>query len=193
VILALCACFPSSQFILFPIRALVDCNGFSSLRIIVFPSRALVHCHSSFVYPTIVCLARDITHRPHGSQAALRPSSIESSPSPAACGSILSPVLPPTAWTTQESTPKTRAAAAGRMHMGVCAGWPCTCRQTVQEDVIAHALGCNRHSGLVRSRHENTADVLRGFISCLARVLKPLGEASGLQAAPRAASRHAKI
>jgi hypothetical protein len=46
--------------------------------------------------------------------------------------------------------------------MGVCTfssfgnAWTCACGHTVEDDDGAHALGCNRLSGLVQSRHDDT-------------------------------------
>jgi hypothetical protein len=62
---------------------------------------------------------------------------------------------------------------AGRICMGVRtfasfgACWTCSCGHTVEDDVIAHALGCNRLSGLVESRHDETAKVLRELVGRL--------------------------
>jgi hypothetical protein len=62
---------------------------------------------------------------------------------------------------------------AGRVRMGVrtissfgtC--WTCPCGHTVEGDDVAHAIGCNRLSGLVQSRHDETAEVLREFVGRL--------------------------
>jgi hypothetical protein len=45
--------------------------------------------------------------------------------------------------------------------------WTCACGHVVEDDYIEHALGCNLLSGLVQSPQDDTADVLRGFISRL--------------------------
>jgi hypothetical protein len=62
---------------------------------------------------------------------------------------------------------------AGRVHMrvrtfssfGTC--WTCSCGHIVEDDDVAHALGCNRLSNLVQSRHDDTAEVLREFVGRL--------------------------
>jgi hypothetical protein len=46
--------------------------------------------------------------------------------------------------------------------------WTCTCGHTVEDNDVAHALGCNRLSGLVQSRPDDTAEALREFIGCWA-------------------------
>jgi hypothetical protein len=62
---------------------------------------------------------------------------------------------------------------AGRVRMGVRtfssfgACWTCSCGHTVEDDDVAHALGCNRLSGLVQSRHYETAEFLREFVGRL--------------------------
>jgi hypothetical protein len=50
---------------------------------------------------------------------------------------------------------------------GTC--WTCSCGHTVEDDDVVHALGCNRLSGLLQSRHghDEMAEVLREFVSRL--------------------------
>jgi hypothetical protein len=43
----------------------------------------------------------------------------------------------------------------------------CSCGHTVEDDEVAQALGFNRLSGLVQTRHEETAEVLREFMGRL--------------------------
>jgi hypothetical protein len=45
--------------------------------------------------------------------------------------------------------------------------WTCACGHTVEGEDVAHALGCNRLSGLVQSRHDDTVEVLREFVGRL--------------------------
>jgi hypothetical protein len=62
---------------------------------------------------------------------------------------------------------------AARVHMGVRTfssfgnAWKCPCGHTVEDNDVTHALGCNRLSGLVQSRRDEPAEVLREFISRL--------------------------
>jgi hypothetical protein len=57
--------------------------------------------------------------------------------------------------------------------MGVCTfssignAWTCACGHAVEDDYVAHALGCNRLSGLVQSRHDDNAEVLRVLVGRL--------------------------
>jgi hypothetical protein len=46
-------------------------------------------------------------------------------------------------------------------------GWTRFCGHTIEGDDVAHALGWNRHSGLVQNRHDETADILCEFVGCL--------------------------
>jgi hypothetical protein len=45
--------------------------------------------------------------------------------------------------------------------------WTCACGHTMEDDDIAHALGCNRLSALVQSCHDDTAEVLAKFVGRL--------------------------
>jgi hypothetical protein len=45
--------------------------------------------------------------------------------------------------------------------------YSCSCVHTVEDDDVAHALGCNLLNGLVQSRHDETAEVLREFVGRL--------------------------
>jgi hypothetical protein len=65
--------------------------------------------------------------------------------------------------------------------------WTCGGGQTVADDDAAHALGSNRLSGLVQSRYDDTAEVLREFVGRLGFSSSREGRYSGL--APRTANR----
>jgi hypothetical protein len=72
---------------------------------------------------------------------------------------------------------------------GTC--WTCSCRHTVEDDDVAHALGCIRLRGLVQSRHEETAEVLRELLGRLGFSSTEKGDTPGLRPAPPTAPRHA--
>jgi hypothetical protein len=57
----------------------------------------------------------------------------------------------------------------------------------VEDDDVAHALGCHRLSGLVQSRHDDTAEVLREFVGRLGFSSSRKGQYSRL--APRTTNR----
>jgi hypothetical protein len=62
---------------------------------------------------------------------------------------------------------------AGWVRMGVRPfssfgnNWMCACGDMIEGNDATHALGCNRLSVLVQSRHDDTAEVLRGFMGRL--------------------------
>jgi hypothetical protein len=72
---------------------------------------------------------------------------------------------------------------------GAC--WTCSCGHTFEDDDVAHALGCNRLSGLVQSRHDETAEVLREFVGRLGFSSCREGRYSWLAPAPPTNPRHA--
>jgi hypothetical protein len=54
-----------------------------------------------------------------------------------------------------------------RMFSSFGACWTCSCGHTVEDDTVAHALGCNRLSGLVQSRHDEETEVLHECVGQL--------------------------
>jgi hypothetical protein len=70
---------------------------------------------------------------------------------------------------------------------GTC--WTCSCGHTIEDDDVVHALGCNRLSGLVQSRHDETAEVLGEFVVRLgfssSREMRYFGSLPAPQTAPR--------
>jgi hypothetical protein len=67
----------------------------------------------------------------------------------------------------------------------------CACGHTMEDDDVAHALGCNRLSGLVQSRHNGTAEVLREFVGRLGFSSICEGQYSRLAPRTRTAPRRA--
>jgi hypothetical protein len=85
---------------------------------------------------------------------------------------------------------------AGRLRAVVCmfsffgTCGTCSCGNTVEDDEVAHALGCTRLSGLVRSRHDEMAEVLCEFVSHLGFSSSQRGRFS--RPAPSTTPRHAE-
>jgi hypothetical protein len=86
---------------------------------------------------------------------------------------------------------------AGRVRTGVRAFssfgtcWTCSCSHPVEDDIVAHTLGCNRPSGLVQTRPDETAVVLREFVGRLGFSSSREGQYSRLAPRTPTVPRHA--
>jgi hypothetical protein len=69
--------------------------------------------------------------------------------------------------------------------------WMFAYGHTLKDDDVAHALGCNKLSGLVQSHHEDTVEVLREFVGPLQFSSSQAVRYLRLSPAPRTAPRRA--